>query len=93
MDIHERFESMNDEYLKFERIENPRTTRPDLHAFLLLDELSPSKHDIVGNAQHDQIYLDFPATKLDEVSDDLLRDLIRCGVRYDSEFDCLAMFT
>jgi hypothetical protein len=42
MDIDARFESVNDDYLKFDLVENKRSQRPDLNAFILLDEISPS---------------------------------------------------
>lgn len=42
MDIHERFEAVNDDYINFDRVENKRSERPDLHAWLLLDELFPN---------------------------------------------------
>ena len=47
-----------DEFLKFDRVENKRSQRSDLHAFLLLDELFPCDSDIVNHAEHDQIWLE-----------------------------------
>ena len=93
MSLEECFELYDAEFLKFDRIENKRSGRPDLHAFLLLDSLIPGTSDIVCATQHDEIFLDVDPIVLNEViSDDQLVELIRCGVRLDSESDSLAMF-
>ena len=93
--LHERFEAVNDEYIKFENIENPPTNRADLCAFLLLDKLVPSErpNDIVLCSEHDEIWLDIDAEKLNAVAtDDDILFLTRCGVGYDSDRDALSMF-
>lgn len=88
------FEKHADEHIKFERIENPPSKSPDLCAFLLLDRLAPSDRDIVSAANHDEIWLSTDIAKLAEVaSEDDIVYLVRCGVRYDDEFECLGMFT
>jgi len=93
MDIHERFEAVNDEYLKFERVTDKRSQRPDLHAFLLLGELfTKPGQNMVSSAGHDEIYLEPGGEQLDTLTDEHILDLVRCGVRHDSEFDSLCMF-
>jgi hypothetical protein len=92
-DIKAVFESHDGEYLKFDRVENKLSKRPDLHAFLLLDQILPGDSDIVSAAEHDEIFLDI---ELDDLADAgitnyQVRDLVRCGVRV-SDFDCLCMF-
>ena len=85
MDMSERFDAVDDEFLNFDRIENKRSKRPDLHAFLLLDELFPceGKSDMVCCAEHDEIWLDIPEDA--KLTDEQIVELVRCGVRYD---DC-----
>ena len=93
-DLHGRFELVNDDYCKFELVENKRSKRPDLHAFILLDEIFTSNGcDIVAAASHDVIYLEFDGDELVELKDSEILELTRCGVMYDSENDCLSMFT
>lgn len=93
MTLHERFEAVNDDYLKFDRVENKRSQRPDLHAFLLLDDLFPNAgHDMVSSAEHDEFYLEPSGDKLDLLTDEHILELTRCGVRHDDELECLAMF-
>ena len=83
-----------DDFLRFEDIANPRSKRPDLNAFILLDQLVPGEVDIVGAAEHDEIFLDVDPTALAAAaSDEQLQELVRCGVRYDRSRDCLQMFT
>lgn len=90
MDIEKTFESCDDEFLHFERIENPRSKRPDLHAFLLLDELCPGDRDMVVAAEHDEIYL---VVELDELAAiatlDQIKELVRCGVRCGEDGLCM----
>lgn len=89
-------ENDGEEYIKFERVEPKRSRRPDLHAFLLLDELVPPERehqDIVGAAEHDQIYLSVSPEALAAVATrDQIVELSRCGVRYDEDIDSLCMF-
>ena len=94
IDLYVIFEKHNDDYLKFERVENKLHSRPDLCAFLLIDKLLPNDgRDIVSAATHDEIFLDADCEKLAEVAteEDILT-LTRCGVLYDRETDSLAMF-
>lgn len=87
------FEKHKDEYLKFERVKDKLHPRPDLCAFLLLDSLMPGGRDMVCAAEHDEIYLDADCGMLAGVAteDDVLT-LVRCGVRYSEDNECLAMF-
>lgn len=94
IDLNEAFERHNDEFLKFELVENKLHSRPDLCAFLLLDKLIPSdSRDMVCAAEHDQIFLDTDCGKLAEMAteDDIIT-LTRCGVFYEDDTDSLAMF-
>ncbi len=92
MYISERFEQFDDDYIDFDGVQNKRSKRPDLHAFLLLDELFPGDTDLVSAAEHDEIYLDIDSDKLDDLTDEQIQELVRCGVRFSKEFDCLCMF-
>lgn len=93
IDLNEAFESHNDEFLKFDRIEVKRSKRADMHAFLLLDELQPRERKIVGGASHDQIWLDADCTELAEnITEAQILELVRCGIMFDSESESLYMF-
>lgn len=85
------FEKNIDEHCKFENLKNPRSQRPDLHAFLLLDELQPSNRDIIVCAEHDEIYLDIDLETL-VITEDQVIELLQCGVTYDGYNDSLHMF-
>jgi len=95
VDIKALFEKYGDEFLKFDRIEHKLSRRRDLHAFLLLDALLPDGRVMISAAEHDIFYLDIDVEALSKTSitEELVRDLHRCGVRYEREFDCLAMFS
>lgn len=86
-------EDGNEEYLQFDRVQNPRSKRPDLHAFLLLDELVPGTSAIVAGASHDQISIGVHPEELAAViSIEQILELVRCGVFYSKEGDSLSMF-
>ena len=81
-----------DEFLEFERIEKLRCSRPDINAFLLLNELFPDTVDIICSATHDVIWLDIDCDELrDKATPEQLVELHRCGVRDDRGQLC--MFT
>lgn len=90
----EQVMSEGKEFLEFERVQNPRSQRPDLHAFILLDTLQPGTKDIVCSAAHDEIWLDIDVDALAAViTKDQCIELQRCGIRYDESTDSLALFT
>ncbi len=86
------FEKHDDEYIKFENIpeSDRRHHRHDVCAFIYLDEKLGGKGDVVSAAEHDEIYLDFD--NLEQLTDEDVLYITRCGVRYDSDTDSLAMF-
>lgn len=94
LNLEEVFEKYENESGKFDRIENPSTTRHDLFAFLLLDALLPSSNeDIVACAEHDQIWLDIDLEKFAEIAtEDDIVNLMRCGVWLDAYTGSLSMF-
>jgi hypothetical protein len=92
MELKERFDMVEEEFLKFDRVANKLNHRPDLCAFLLLDTLIPETKDIIACSEHDEIYLETDVEKLNElISDEDILTLVRCGVRCGSEG--LTMYT
>ena len=90
MDIVKLFESFDDEFLNFDLIEHKLSTRPDMHAFMLLDKMFPGDTDMISAAEHDEIYLSIdPERLVREASVDQIKELIRCGVRYQDEGLCM----
>lgn len=93
MQTHDRFEAVNEDYLKFDRIKNKQSSRPDLNAFLLLDRLFPRPDTgIISAAGHDQIWLAVKEESIAALNDDHILELVRCGVCHDSEYGDLFMF-
>jgi len=92
-DLNQFFEDHEDEFLKFDKVEEKLSSRPDINAFLLLNKLVPGNHDIVACAEHDQIWLATDIEELLEVAmPSELLDLYRSGVWYDDDNDSLSMF-
>lgn len=94
MTLSERFDKFRDEcdsLDSFQNIVNKRSKREDLHAFLLLDELIPSKQDIVLYTDHYGVYLSVEPDELNEViTDGQVKELLCCGVFIQNS--CLYMF-
>lgn len=74
-----------DEYIKFENIPAERrlSTRPDIHAFILLNKLAPGTRDMICSSEHDEYFLEPSIDDLAKggATEQDIMDLIRCGVR------------
>lgn len=94
VDLNDAFEKFCDDHGKFYLIESKLHSRPDLCAFLLLDKLVPCVgKGMVSAAMSDEIYLDVDCNMLaDAATEDDIRTLRRCGVRYDEDNESLCMF-
>ncbi len=83
----------NDEFLEFGNVTEKLNSRPDIHAFILLNAILPSDRCIIAAAEHDQIYLDVDLDELaDVVTPEQALELSRCGVFVESRTDSLSMF-
>lgn len=91
-ELKEFFEANNDEYLKFDKVENKKSKRADLHAFILLDSLVDDSGDIVGAAEHDIIYLPNLEDVCPHITEEQALELIRCGISIDSSLECFFSF-
>lgn len=91
-ELKEFFEANNDEYLKFDKVENKKSKRADLHAFILLDSLVDDSGDIVGAAEHDIIYLPDLEDVCPHITEAQALELIRCGISIDSSLECFYSF-
>lgn len=87
------FERASSEFLQFDQIAHPVHSRRDICAFLMLATLCPGTGDMVDCAEHDKIWLNVDVDALAVIAtDDIVRDLQRCGVMYDTDVDRLTMF-
>lgn len=92
MTIYGRFKQFEDDYLKFEDVTVKQSNRPDLNAFVMLNQLVPGTMDLVSGAEHDEIYLSVELEDLNKAAtDEQIHDLVRCGIMV-SEYNCLSMF-
>jgi hypothetical protein len=77
----------------WDAVQPRRSQRADLHAFLLIDELCPTKRNMVAAVEHDQIWLGVePEALAVVISEAQAVELGQCGVFYDEEYDSLGMF-
>lgn len=71
---------------RWKALQNKRASRPDLHGFLLLDELLPSAKamNMIAAAEHDEFWLDIDINEFAAVATPaLINELTVCGVYYD----------
>lgn len=94
--------------LHFGRVRDKRTSRADLHALILLDELAPSDGDIIARTKTETVYIGKEQTLPTIVSTiylnvdpyvlaavatpEQVEDLVRCGVDYDEETRSLVLY-
>lgn len=97
-DLQALFEKHDDEYGKFERVQNKLATRPDVHALILLDRLVPNEgaHLIDGYIfyalEHDTAWISIFYKDLAKVAtESQVIELIRCGIVYDKDAETLSM--
>lgn len=80
-------------YLQFHEVRIKKSSRPDLHAFLILNELFPDEKNILFAAEHDEVRLN---VNMDEfckrTTKEIVLDLHRCGILYDKLNDFLFMY-
>jgi hypothetical protein len=84
------FEKFEDDFLKA-----PEDWYPlDLRAFNLLSKLCPGSRYIVQAAEHDEIWFAVEMDELEKsgITEEQVKELVQCGVRYDNNIDCLATF-
>jgi hypothetical protein len=93
LNITKIFKDNEDEFLKFENCTEKVCERADLCAWAILDRLVPGDDDMVSSAEHDEIFLVVEPNEIADIAteEDII-NLIRCGVRLDTQFDCFAMF-
>lgn len=84
----------DEEYHDFKSVKNPPCESSDLSAFMLIHKFMISKEaDVITSAEHDEIYLpSIDDLDLEKITEDDIISLIRCGVRYDQNYECLSMF-
>lgn len=91
-EIYEMFEKHNDDYLRFEKVKNKHSNRPDLHAFILLDKLFPSdnEQDIVSASTHNLIYLNIEWELLSKkLTEEIIHELVCCGISFNRNYGSL----
>ncbi len=92
MTLYERFAQFEDDYLEFDKVQSKRSTRPDLHAFMLLDSIFPDTKNIIASSGHDEFHLSISFESFHGlVTDAQIKELVQCGIRV-SEYECLSMF-
>lgn len=93
IDIAAEYKNLEDERLKFEDVDPKLSSRPDIHVFILLNQLLPGDRDMISAAAHDQIWLEVDLEELAEVATvEHIRQLEACGVHYDDDLESLYMF-
>ena len=97
--VKEWLEKHDDEYLHFSRVENKKSTRPDVNALILLAEhcdenlKKPSCVEMISASEHDIVYFDVNCDDIERLTEEQVIELRRCGFHFDADTDSLAMYT
>lgn len=85
IDLGATFYSFDNEYNKFDCVSSKRSSKRDIHALLTLESHGLiDSQTAVGNSQDYYVYINVPCDQLEAKTDeDLILELVRCGVRYD----------
>ncbi len=76
----------------FDSVENKYSQRADLHAFILLDKIFPDNKDLIVRSDSYSIYFGIDIDEISKViTEEQIDELVKCGVSYDSHYDCLYM--
>ena len=89
------FNKYRDEYLSFIDVANKLSRRPDMHALILLDKLLPGDgmSDLITGAENGQFFIGIEPEALARVAtEEIILDLVRCGVVYDEDSESLSLF-
>lgn len=89
-DLKAAFDKHDGESFKFERIEYKRSRYREVHALLLIEEITkdvPIEKGITwafSNACHDEVWLEIEPEQLAKYAlDHHILELVRCGLQYD----------
>ena len=91
--MHERFEAVSYAYLDFDNIPVADRLHPsdDLCGILKVASLMKDPQDFSFHAEHDELYLPNIEDLVDLTDKDILY-LVRCGISYDTDNECLYCF-
>ena len=85
--LEDLFDKHEDEYLNFEKIPKAqrRHHRPDICAFIFIDEKMPGKGDIISGSRFDEYTIDAGPENYDDpwpLTEDDVIYLLRCGISW-----------
>jgi len=93
MNIEELFEKYEDEFLNYRVDPSLEKIRKDFTIFKMLNDKFPSHKDLISGSGHEEIFLDVdPKELLSVFTEEEIVKMIRCGLRFSSEYDCLCMY-
>lgn len=87
MNIEDKFaEFMYTDFGEFDKVVNKRSSCKDIHALLLLESLGLIEGNCAITAiGHDEMYPNVNDEALDTLTDDVILELVRCGVTYNED--------
>ncbi len=93
MTINDIFKSYDEsDFLQFDKVENKRSSRRDLHALMLLDDLfGDDEVDIIESSDWDIVYLSITQDQIETLTPTIIQELVRCGVLYNEHAQALYM--
>jgi hypothetical protein len=91
MNISAKFNSYRQDYTKFNLIKNKRATHPEEHALIILSELMLTAVTLTASGDSEEVFLDIPGDIILSLQEDMITELVRCGVKYNEDNRCLTL--
>ncbi len=93
MNINDIFKSYDEpDFLQFDKVENKRSSRRDLHAFMLLDDLFDGEADIIESSEWELVRLSISQDQIETLAPTIIQELVRCGVLYNEHSEALYIY-
>jgi len=94
-DIEDCFDANENEFKKFQNVENKSNRCRDIHVLLLLQKTFDIYLSVLIYIDNGGVNLNVDMSddkNLEKFTEELILELVQCGVRYDSKEDCLVYY-
>jgi hypothetical protein len=92
-DIEEMFKEHDSEFLDYGKHSHLRDVKTQWFIMNMLNNVTPNRDLIIASSRDYIWFATKPETFMECFNQREIVDMIRCGLMYDSEYECLAIFS
>ena len=90
--IKQKFEEFHsDHYGKFNLINNNKSSCEDVNGLMILSQLFSDNRFMIASCDNNVLYLNLMEYQICELSDDNIKDLLKCRITYNDEANNLSL--